>query len=243
MSERAVFRYRRPDNSNRIIQKGEGMRVLVRIVSVIVAVCVPAVAVFSASNLVFRLPDLYVYEFNSIEIADEIDLGITDDELGHFFSDFMKGNKEEFDLFTKYRDREQAVFGPVEQLNMENARDLLNHTIYILGVSALLLIASYWILLAKRKKSRLRTAFKGGIVVFAVLQVLLYVLFYYNNSRSFFYSQIFINPYGADDVLPLLLTEHFSKLCMLTNSIAAIVILLIFTSITWRLTKPRRMFW
>ncbi len=219
------------------------MRVLIKIISVVIALSIPVVVILGAANAVLRLPDLYVYEFNSAEIASEIDLDITDDELGHFFSDFMKGKNDKFDLFTEYRDREQSVFGHIEQLNMENARKILNYTIYVLAGAVLLLIVSYWIMLAKRRKFELRNAFKGGIMVFAVLQILQYALFYSDNARSFFYGLIFINPYGADDVLPLILTEHFAWLCITANTIAAAVILLIFASITWRLTKPRRMFW
>ena len=96
------------------------MSIFYRILFIIIAVCIPVVCILSAFNTVFRLPDLYVYEFNRNQIASEIDLGITDEELGQFFSDFMKGKEDEFDLFAEYRDREQAVFGTVEQINMEN---------------------------------------------------------------------------------------------------------------------------
>ncbi|MDD4564730.1 MAG: DUF1461 domain-containing protein [Eubacteriales bacterium] len=219
------------------------MRVFLRVISVIIAVCVPIVVMLGASNIVFRMPDIYTYEFRSMETVRELNFSITDDELGHFFSDFMRGKNEKFELFIDYEDREQSVFGPNEQLNMDNARRLLNYTVYAFGVSALLLIIGYWVLLNKKRKSELRTAFKGGIAVFASLQILLYVLFFYDNTRSFFYNLIFTNPYGADDLLPLILTKHVAKICIYANSIAAIVIMLIFFSVTWRLTKPRRIFW
>lgn len=219
------------------------MRFFIRVVSVIIAICVPVVVILSASNIVFRMPDIYIYEFRNMEIVREVNLGITDEELGQFFSDFMKGSNEEFELLTEYRDREQSVFGPNEQFNMDNARKLMNYTVYALGASVLLIIISYWFLMNKKRKSALRMAFKGGIAVFATLQILLYALFFNDRARSFFYDLIFTSPYDADDVLPMILTEHFAKLCMYANSIISIIIMLILLSITLRLTKPRRMFW
>lgn len=219
------------------------MRLFYRILFVIIAVCIPAVSLIGAFNIVFRLPDLYIYEFNKNQVTREINLGMKDDELGRFFSDFMKGKEKEFDLFAEYRDREQAVFSTVEQINMENARRLLNHSIYILGAAALLAVLSYWILLAKKKKYELRLAFKGGIIVFAAMLITFYAAFYFDQSRAFFYSRIFIRPFGADDVVPLMLTEQFAQLGLVAVSAVGLVILVIFASVTWRLTKPRRMFW
>lgn len=219
------------------------MSIFYRILFIIIAVSIPVVSILSAFNVVFRLPDIYVYEFNRNQIAAEIDLGISDEELGQFFSEFMKGKEDDFDLFTEYRDREQAVFGTVEQINMENARRLLNDSLYVIGGTVFLAILSYFIFLLKKKKQELRIAFKSGIFAFAIMLILFYAVFYIDQSRAFLYRQIFINPFGADDVLPLMLSEQFAQMSMLAVSAVALVILVILTSITWRLTKPRRMFW
>ena len=219
------------------------MSIFYRILFIIIAVSIPVVSILSAFNVVFRLPDIYVYEFNRNQIADEIDLGISDEELGQFFSEFMKGKEDDFDLFTEYRDREQAVFGTVEQINMENARQLLNYSLYVIGGTVFLTILSYFIFLLKKKKQELRMAFKSGIFAFAIMLILFYAMFYIDQSRAFLYRQIFINPFGADDVLPLMLSEQFAQMSVIAVSAVALVILVILTSITWRMTKPRRMFW
>lgn len=218
------------------------MKAFLRIITLIVAICVPVVALLGSSNLIFRLPDLYTFEFKSKQIVREIDLGITDDELGQFFSDYMKGKNEEFDLIAEYKNREQDVFGPAEQLNMDNARNILNYSVLILGISAILLIAGYWILLNKKRKSMLRIAFKGGTALFAALQIMIFVLFFNSNTRSFFHNLIFINPYDVEDALPLILTQDFAKLCVYANLIVSTIIMIIIFSVTWNLSKPRRMF-
>ena len=214
-----------------------------RVLFIVIAVCIPVVCIMSALNIVFRLPDLYVYEFNRNQVTSEIDLGMQDDELGHFFSDFMKGKEENFDLFTEYRDREQSVFGTVEKINMEHARKLLNYSLYFLGGAAFLAFISYCIFLVKKKKYELRTAYKAGIFVFTIILIAINAALYFDRPRSFLYSHIFLNSFGADDVLPLMLTEQFAKLSLIAVSAAGLILLVILASATWRLTKPRRMFW
>ncbi|MDF3000584.1 MAG: hypothetical protein K0Q48_703 [Bacillota bacterium] len=219
------------------------MRILYRTLAVFVAVCVAAVTILGACNIVFRMPDIYIYEFNSQEISSQIDLGMGDDELGTFFSDFMKGSVEEFDLFIEYRDRDQNVFGTVEQINMEHARKLLNDSLYALVGGAFILIALYCIFLHKKWKYELRGAFKLGIAFFVAAQAALHITFNIASIRLFYYQLIFPIAYGADDVLPLMFTERFARLSVFANSAVAFVLLLILASATWKLTKPRRMFY
>jgi small-conductance mechanosensitive channel len=189
------------------------------------------------------MPDLYVYEFNKNQIADEIDLGMKDDELGKFFSDFMMGEKASFDLFTEYRDREQDVFGTMEQINMENARRLLNDTIFILGGALALAAAGCSIYLVKKRKYELRSAYKGAILVYTVMMATLFIAFNIDQSKEFMYNRIFINQFGTDDVLPLMLTEQFAQMSLIASAAISLIVLVILASVIWRLTKPRRMFW
>lgn len=219
------------------------MSILNRIIFLIVAVSIPIVCILSAFNIVFRLPDLYVYEFNKNQIADEIDLGMKDDELGKFFSDYMTGKKDDFDLFTEYRDREQAVFGTVEQINMENARRLLDQTFYVLIGAAVLSVAGCGIYLARKRKYELRGAYKGAILVYTILMIVFFILFNISQTKEYLYRLIFTNQFGADDVLPLMLTEQFARMSLVAITAVSLVLLVILASIIWRLTKPRRMFW
>ena len=219
------------------------MSIFHRIIFFIIAVSIPVVCILSAFNIVFRMPDLYVYEFNKNQIADEIDLGMKDDELGKFFSDFMIGEKANFELFTEYRDREQDVFGTMEQINMENARRLLNDTIYILGGAFVLAAAGCSIYLVRKRKYELRIAYKGGVLVYTVMMVILFVAFNIDQSKEFLYHRIFVNQFGTDDVLPLMLTEQFAQMSLIAITAISLIVLVILASIIWRLTKPRRMFW
>lgn len=219
------------------------MRIFYRIVFIFVAIGIPAVTILSALNIVFRMPDLYAFKFTRAQISNEIDLGIKDDELAEFFSDFMRGKIDDFDLFTEYRDREQSVFGTVEQGNMENVRKLLNQTLYYLGGAALITVSGAIVFLAKKRKHLFRTAFKAGIFIQTVVLVAAHIIMNLDRQRAFFYHLLFPNQFGADDVLPLMLTKQFAQIGLAAVSVISFVLLAILASVVWRLTQPRRMFW
>jgi hypothetical protein len=210
---------------------------------VIIAVCIPAVCLLGAANIVYRMPDLYVYEFNKNQISDEIGLNMKDDELGQFFSDFMSGKKDDFDLFAEYRDREQSVFSTVEQINMENARNLLNRALYILAGAFALAAAGIAAYLAKKKKYELRIAFKGGIAVYTAVTVLSLITLSFEQVKTLLCRMIFVNAFGADDVLPQMLTREYAQYSVLAILAVSMILLILLASAVWRLTKPRRMFW
>jgi hypothetical protein len=209
----------------------------------IIAVCVPAIAVSGALNIVFRAPDLYAFEFTQSQVADEIDLGMSDEELGRFFSDFMRGKEDHFALFTEYRDREQAVFGAIEQSNMERVRRLLDMTFYVLGAAFFLIVLSCTFFLKRDWKRELRGAFKLGLLVQTAVLAGVFAVMNLEPQRVFFYQKLFPNQFGADDVLPLMLTKEFAQLGLAAVAVISFIFLTLLISVLWRLTKPRRMFW
>ncbi len=219
------------------------MNIFYRILFCVIAVCVPVVTILSGFNIVFRMPDLYVYEFNKNQTTKEVELGITNDELGEFFSDYMMGKEKELNLLVEYRDRERPVFGAVEKLNMENARELLNNSLFVLGGALILGVAGCGVFLAKKKKYELRGAFKAGILVQTLALIACSFALYFDQPRSFLYHKICTSAFGADDVLPLMLTKEYAQLSVAAASAVSIVLLVILVSVVWRLTKPRRMFY
>lgn len=219
------------------------MGFIYRIMFIVLAVLIPVSCILGAANIVYRMPDLYVYQFNKYQITDEVDLEMKDDDLGQFISDFMSGKKSDFAMVQEYRDREQSVFSTVEQLNMEHARGILNNTMFVMVGAALLTLLFSGIFLAKKMKPELRSAFKGGILVTIMMNVALLIAFSLHPVKKYLHGLIFIRPFGADDVLPQMLTGAFAQLSVIAVALVSLILLILLSSVVWRLTKPRRMFW
>lgn len=219
------------------------MKLVYKIFVSVLVICIPFISVFAACNIVLRMPDLYVYEFNSTEVTNQIELSMKDDELGKFFSDFMIGKTKDFQLVAEFQEREQNVFSKNDQNNMENLRNILNRMLIIMGILLAVTVITYWILIAKKKRTEIRYAFKGSLIIFVILTILIVITFNIQYARDFINQVIFISSMEANEVLPLMLTEQFTRDCIVASIAVASVIIAILASITWRLTKPRRMFW
>ena len=218
------------------------MKIIYRIFVVILIICIPLTSIFAAYNIALRLPDLYIYEFNKTEITSEIDLAVTDEELGIFFSDFMSGKHKDFDLNAEYRDREQSVFNETEQVVMSNLREVLNLSIWIMIIMLILILVIYWLLLVKKQKWMLRYAFKGGVITFIILAAMMIAAFNIPIANEFMVHSMMMDVFNENDVLPLMLTSIYARDCLVAGTVISIILLILFGSITWKLTKPRRMF-
>lgn len=218
------------------------MKIMYRILMVILVVCIPVTAILAAYNAVLRLPDLYTYQFNDAQVTKEIGLRLSGDELGEFFSDYMLGKEENFSLVTDFRDREQEVFALHEQLTMAHIRALLDISLWVFAGGALLIFIVYGISLTRNKKISLRSAYKFGVFLYLFLAGLSVGAFYYPETHQRMRDFLFQIPFGEEDVLPLMLTEAFARNSILFALAGGVVLLLVLGSVTWRLTKPRRMF-
>lgn len=218
------------------------MRMIGKILMMILIICIPVTSILAAYNVVFRLPDLYIYELNSSQAMTEVNLSISSEEMGDVFSDYLFGKKDTFSLTADYNDREQEVFSIDEQLTMENIRELLNISLWVLLGTTLLTLIIYWIFLMNKEKLLLRGVFKFSFFIYIVLSALNIAAFYYAAAKQWLKEQIFKIPLSEEAILPLFLTENFARDCIFVAIGGSLVVMIIVGSITWRLTRPRRMF-
>lgn len=218
------------------------MKMMYRILMVILVICIPIATILAAYNAVLRLPDLYTYQFNDAQVTKEIGLKLSGEELGEFFSDYMLGKEESFSLVADFREREQEVFALHEQLTMTHIRGLLDISLWVFAAAAFLIFLIYGISLRKKKKISLRSAYKFSAFLYLFLAGLNLAVFYYPAIRQKISAFLFQMPFGEEDVLPLMLTEAFARNSMLAALAGGMVLLIVLGSITWRLTRPRRMF-
>ena len=126
---------------------------------------------------------------------------------------------------------------------MENARNLLNNTLFILAGAFALAVSGVAVHLSKKKKYELRIAFKGGIAAYTAMMVFSLIALSFEQVKAFLYRMIFVNSFGADDVLPQMLTREYVQYSILAILVVSMILLIILASVVWRITKPRRMFW
>ncbi|MDR2088264.1 MAG: hypothetical protein LBP73_02795 [Clostridiales Family XIII bacterium] len=217
------------------------MKIINRTLFVLLILTIPLSAILTAVNLSARLPDIYRYEFNRSEIVSEMGLGVTNDELARFFSEYMLGTLEDF----QYTDvkRERPIFGIGEAVFMDRLRSLLNVSLLSLAVMVCFIAFTYWFLLRQDRKEAVRFAYRAGMVLYAGLAAGIAFLLYKREAVTRSLDRFLLYRFEETDVVPQLLPPVILFEVAAVAAVVSLVVLLIGYSITKRLTRVVGMFY
>lgn len=219
------------------------MRIANRIFLILLIIIIPFTSIFAAMNLTWRLPDLYRYEFNRSEVTSEVNLSVSSDTLANFFSEYMLGKLDGFQLTAEYRGRERAVFGQGEASVMEQFRGVLNITFILLCVMFVAIILLYIYLLRNKHKEELRFAYKVGSIVYIAVMALFCIVLSIGSLREKIFDLGLAYSFGEDDILQEMLSVSFLHESLLAVTVISLILMVVGGSITWNLSKPERIFW
>lgn len=219
------------------------MKTMYRFFFVALILFVPLISILSASNLVLRLPDMYVYQFNSMDLTNEMNLEMTSEELGNFFSNYMLGKEDEFAIDTSYVGKEGPQFTAEENAIMRHFRGVLNHSLLVLFILTLLGLVMYIMLFRDDRKEALRVALKCAFFFYLLLLIIGLVGYFIPATRASLYSFIFQYPLQKEGLLTLIFTDSMAKTCLGAMVVVSAVVLGALASLTWRITRPKRMFY
>jgi hypothetical protein len=217
------------------------MKIINRTLFALLILAVPLTCILAAVNLSARLPDVYRYEFNRSEIIDEIGLGVTNDELAQFFSQYMLGRLDDF----QYTDakRERPIFGTGEAVFMGQLRELLNRSLFCLIGAVCFILFAYWFLLRRDRKEAVRFAYRAGMALYALIAAGIAFLLYNKTLLADAFDGFFLYKFEETDIVPQLLPP----VILLENAVAAavlsLVLLLAGYSVTKKLTRVVGMFY
>ncbi|WP_027399534.1 hypothetical protein [Anaerovorax odorimutans] len=218
------------------------MRVMYRIFFGALILIIPLISIIGAGNIVLRMPDVYTYQFNSMEFSGEVTIDKTNEELGDFISSFMFGKIENFDLRGYFEDIDKDIFKTEENVIMNNFRSFLNKSMIIFTIITIIAVIMYVILFRADRKLALRISFKITFIFYLMLVIAGVICFILSKTREYIYYIIFKNPLLEDGALASIMTNELAKMCVIGIIIVSAIILAGLASLTWKITRPRRMF-
>jgi hypothetical protein len=217
------------------------MKIINRTLFVLLILAIPLSCILAAVNLGARLPDVYRYEFNRSGIMDELGLGVTNDELARFFSQYMLGVLDDF----QYTDvsRERPIFGIGEAVFMDRLRSLLNMSLLALAVTLCLVVFTYWFLLRQDRKEAVRFAYQAGMILYACLAAGIAFLLCKRETVASALDRFLLYEFEETDVVPQLLPPVILFEIAVVAAGVSLVALLAGYSVTKRLTRVVGMFY
>jgi hypothetical protein len=217
------------------------MKIINRTLFGLLILAIPLTCILTAVNLSARLPDVYRYEFNRSEIVNEMGLGVTNDELARFFSQYMLGKLDDFQYTDVKRDR--PIFGIGEAVFMDRLRSLLNMSLVCLMCAVFLILFTYVFLLRQNRKEAVRLAYKAGAVLYAVTVAVIAFLLYTHRFPANVLDDFFLYKFEETDVISQLLPSTIILENAFVSVAISLIMLLIGYSFTKRLTRTVGMFY
>lgn len=217
------------------------MKIVNIICSVILAITLPVVSICGGFNLAGRLPDLYSYEMKATEALNSISIEENEDQMGAFFSSYMTGKQETFQLTYLFGENTDNLFLSEEQGTMQRYKGVLDYSLVIGGIALILALIAYFLIYKQNLKPLLRTSLIRGIPVYLALGGSLLAAITVG-VRPWILQYLF--PYEIKEfmVLPRLLPESYFLHLFLVSLFISLIIMSFIGYFTWKITKPRRIF-
>ena len=218
------------------------MNVLMRFLYIALILCIPVTSFLIAENLVCRAPDLYNYEFTKSQVLYEIDAGVSDNEMGEFFSDFMMGKEKEF-TYIADEDRPVNLFNANESGTMKQVRYVLNVSAVILSAAVFIGTAAAAVFFYRLQKEKVRMSYKWSWAVYTGMIIGFFASIYIPAVNKTVFQWISADGFGAESLLLQLITPVFIRDWFIANFIISLIAMIVLGSEILRITRPKRMFW
>lgn len=218
------------------------MKIVNIICSVILAITIPVTALMVGVNMGGRMPDVYSYELKATGVLEKLAVEEKEDQMGAFFSEYMMGKKETFQLTYLFGENTDDLFGAEEQSTMERYKNAVDKSLVVGVISLLLGLIAYFLLYKQNLKRLLRKSFLQGLPIYAILSLGVLVASLVSRFRQQIISLLFPYEIKSFMVLPQLLPESFFMHLWLVSLFISLIIMIFIWYFTWKITKPRRIF-
>ena len=195
-------------------------------------------------NIVFRLPDGYLFYFNDSQVLDKLYTSLTNSEMASAIAEFMnKINPSEFQVeeFTGYD--KLGIFDAGDSYNMLIMKRMLDISAVLCIVTFILAVGIYIYYIKNDNKKILRNGFKISMGVTSVLFVVQIMVFSVTGMREAFFRLIGLKSLPDTSKLMVIMGDDFWSVISVFLAIVTIIVILLAVYIHYRFTKPPRIFY
>lgn len=215
-----------------------------RMLGLVMMACILAITWLGSMNLILRMPDLYHFEFNRVQLTDQLDLSMSDDELATMISDLLLPGAALPNPYQSETLDGKLPLHPKEIAALHLFHQKADQSLLILVIAAGSFLQLYLVLFLLKQKNLLRES--CSFTVFGMAGVTLILLLFL--SMDLLWLQSVVLSYGFGGVLPPegILAGIYSPSLMKKGLLLLIafswVYYFILFQLTNLLTKPYQMF-
>ena len=212
--------------------------------SIIVVIMVPVLIITLSHNIIFRLPDMYLFYFNDSQAVDGLYTSLSNSEMADALADFMNSFRPEtFQVEEDTGYDKLGIFDTRDSYNMLVLKGALDVSMALCIVAGILLIAIYVYFIKNDEKKMLRSAFKPALAIGAVLTAAQFCAFRFEHMRMGLFRILGMRTLAESSKLAAIMGDDFWSMFAVFVTAAAVVIIGLVWYIHYRLTRPPRIFY
>ncbi|MGN0718590.1 MAG: hypothetical protein ACI4LQ_02145 [Anaerovoracaceae bacterium] len=213
---------------------------------IILIIAIPILILTLSQNLIYRLPDAYLYYFNDSQCLDKLYLSMSNSEMADALTDLLNRFQPDPETFNIYVDTgydELGIFDSRDAYNLQMMKKALDMSTLFCIISLILVTAVYVFLLRQEEKKMLRTSFVIGAVISVILMIAQAVVLPASAMRERIFTVIGVRPFYEDSALSMILTDSFWNMITVFLTGMSLIVMGIAAYIQYRLTRPPRIFY
>lgn len=212
--------------------------------TIIVAITVPVLIITLSQNLIFRLPDAYLFYFNDSQVVDGLYTSLSNTEMADALADFMNSfHPENFQIEEDTGYDKLGIFDARDSYNMMILKGALDVSAALGIIAAILTIAIYIYFIKNDEKKMLRTAFKPGIAIAFGLIAVQFMGFYSDGMRGGLFKILGMRTLVEASKLQMIMGDDFWRMLAVFITAIAVAVSGVLWYIHYRLTRPPRIFY
>lgn len=213
-----------------------------KIMIVVLGIASAIASIFGAINIIYRIPDFFRFEFDRLEVSRSLDIEISDENLGGFFSEYMLHGLDDFSLVTEYQGIKRELFNDIEAGMMSNFRTLLDVLLVVCIVALIIIVALIVILQFNKMSKQLRLSLNIGLIVYIVVMAGLAIYFNVYAGDAALVSAFAGAQFSHGDLLQQMFDERFTLEATIAVCVISFIILMIIRYTVWKLTEQKGIF-
>ncbi|MGN1414532.1 MAG: hypothetical protein ACI4WY_09850 [Anaerovoracaceae bacterium] len=213
---------------------------------IILIIAIPILILTLGQNLIYRLPDAYLYFFNDSQCLDKLYLSMSNSEMADALTGLLNQFRPDSDTFNIYVDTgydKLGIFDSRDAYNLMMMKKALDLSSLFCILSLILVTAVYIFLLRQEEKKILRNSFVIGAVISVILMIVQAVILPTVSMREWIFTLIGVRPFYEDSALSMILTDGFWSMITVFLTGISLIILGIAAYVQYRLTRPPRIFY
>jgi hypothetical protein len=222
---------------------GFASRVIALILAILFALSMVAISIPTASNIIFRVPDLYSFDLARTGVLKEASLDVKADKVGDVFADYMMHKTDDFQLTATFQGRKKPVFTVGDGAAIQKLRRELDTTLPAVPAGLIVFLIAFIYLYKMGRFRTLRRAYGSAWIIYILSMGGLAFALYYGNVGKQIWRDVLGIKLSRSDMLPSLFDSSYFISAYVAVAVISLVLMIVGSSITFALTRNKeRMF-